>query len=584
MIRVGTFSGELPKLQPRYLPETAAQLAYNCRLDDGALTPIRMARLVATLAAPAISIYRHNEQWLSWPMPVNVVPGPVAQDRLYITGDGAPKIRVGGQTYDLAIPAPPDAPGITTEGELDPDLYETVVYAYTYVTDLGEESEPSPLSAPVDWSQGMTNLLAGFDPDPPPRVTRMRIYRSQTGQSGATNLYFIKERAYTTAEFVDNWGGNPLVEPIPSVSYNPPPDALQGLIALPNGMMAGFVGKRLYFSEPYIPHAWPEKYVLTTDYPIVGLGAFGSSLAVMTTGNPYVVTGTSPDSMVMEKLELNLPCLSARGIVDLGYAVAYPSHNGLVTISNNGAALITEQSISKERWRELNPGGFVAGQYNGRYMASYARAVVGGAEERGILIIDTTGQVAHLSRTSDYADDMHYQIETGALYLLRNGTEIWEWDAPGQPNGEMVWRSKPTVHLGGTNYTCILIEAQGAMTPEQAQAMREKIEAIRAQNRELMDSGSIGGEVGGAFLGGVTFAGDRLIPVDDYAADPDTLNEGMAVTVYADGRPIAVVTTLNEVARLPGGFLARTWEFEVRGNMQVLGVTLAHAPHELARI
>lgn len=590
MIRVGTFTGEIPKLVARYLPDGAAQVAYNCRLDDGALTPLRMGRLVARLETPAVTIYRHRETWLSWPVPVNVVPGPVAQDRLYITGNGPPQIRVDGNLWPLAIARPATAPTVSTEGEIDEDLYETVLYAYTFVTLLGEESEPSPLSDPIDWSLGMTNVLTGFDPAPPARVKRMRIYRSQSGQAGAANLHFIKERAYTTEPFIDNYGGNPIIEPIPSVSYNPPPDDLRGLIALPNGMMAGFVGKRLYFSEPWLPHAWPEKYVLTTDYPIVGLGAYGASLAVLTTGNPYVVTGTSPDNTVMEKLELNLPCVSARGIVDLGYAVAYPSHAGLVTISNQGAVLITKDTIGREQWQRLNPAGLVAGQFDGRYLASYAYAEPDGTQVRGIIIVDTAGQAA-ITRASDYADDMFYEIETGALYMLRNGTEIWEWDARGQPNGEMVWRSKPVVLPGHTNFAFLYVEADSGIDPEQAEKIRQRIEAVRAHNRAMMEDGSIGGEIGGAFLAGVTFAGDRLLEADEIGVGSGigvggggapVYDTAVAVTVYADGVEVATVYQTNEPVRLPAGFLARIWEFEVRGNMQVLGVTLGHAPSELA--
>lgn len=103
----------------------------------------------------------------------------------------------------------------------------------------------------------------------------------------------------------------------------------------------------------------------------------------------------------------------------------------------------------------------------------------------------------------------------------------------------------------------------------------------------MMDSGSIGGEVGGAFIAGVTFAGDRLIPTDDYGPGNGSPGSGgyddaVGVTVYADGKEVATIYTTNEPVRLPDGFLARSWEFEVRGNMQVLGVALGYSPSELA--
>ena len=117
---------------------------------------------------------------------------------------------------------------------------------------------------------------------------------------------------------------------MPSLSYNTPPDELEGLIALPNGMMAAYVGKKLYFSVPYQPHAWPEKYVLTVEHEIMGLGAMGTSIVVTTEAHPYLVSGSTPESMVSQKIEQNLACINKRSVVDLGYAIAYASNNGLV--------------------------------------------------------------------------------------------------------------------------------------------------------------------------------------------------------------------------------------------------------------
>ena len=57
----------------------------------------------------------------------------------------------------------------------------------------------------------------------------------------------------------------------------------------------------------------------------------------MTKGMPYVAQGTHPENMTAARLDVNLPCVTARGIVDMGYAVAYPSPYGLVMISANDA-------------------------------------------------------------------------------------------------------------------------------------------------------------------------------------------------------------------------------------------------------
>lgn len=574
IIRLAGFMGESPRTIPRLLPDGMAQQAYNTKLDNGALKPIHRARLDKRLDAKAQTIYLHQGEWISWDKIVDVVRGPVAEDRLYFTGDGAPKIMVNGETMNLALAAPTGKPVAIVSGTPDDSLSSTIIYAYTWVTSLGEESEPSPLSEGVLWSPGLPVTVRGFSPPPEGRrVTSMRIYRSQTSSTGATDLYFIAERPAGVGDFLDE--DLDIVEPIGTTDFNPPPDDLQGITTLPNGMLAAFSGKRLYFSEPYYPHAWPEKYVLTTDYEIVGLGAFGSSVAILTTGTPYIASGTAPENFVMEKLELNLPCINARGIVDLGYSVAYPSHLGLVSISSNGASVVTTGVMTRDQWLQMNPYSFVAGQFAGRWMASYAYTDEGGEGKRGIIIIDLSGDQAFLIRNSDYADSMFYDIGTGALYLLKSGTEIYEWDAISEPFGEQLWRSKRFVIPTEINFGALLIEGDDITTAAQKKTLEDKAKAIMAANRAIMTTNRSGGEIGGAPIGVIPFGGSLLDAVEHDQAS-------LAVSIFADDKLIFTTSKLNKVIRLPGGFLARTWEIEVRGNIQVSQITMAISASEMA--
>lgn len=573
-LQIAGFAGEIPRTIPRLLNDNFAQVASNTKLEDGSLTPIRRGRFEQRLDAAAQTIYKRGDEWMSWPGVVSVVPAPVAADRLYITGDGVPKLMVGDDIYDLALPAPTGKPVAVVSGTVDEDLSSTILYAYTWVTAFDEESEPSPLSAEVIWSPGLTVTVTGFSPPPTTRgVNRMRVYRSQTSSLGVTELYFIAEREASTAPFTDD--ALPIVEPIPSTAYNNPPDDLAGLVALPNGIMAGFSGKQLCFSEPFIPHAWPEKYRLSTDYPIVGLGSFGSSLAVMTTGQPYVVTGTSPDTMSMEKLELNLPCINARGIVDLGYVIAYPSHDGLVTISSAGANVVTKQLMTRDQWLQMNPYSFVAGQFSGRYMASYAYTDLEGVERRGVIIFDLSGSQPFKISCPDFADAMFYEIEAGALYLLKNSTDIYEWDAASQPFGEQTWMSKRFVLPTYTNFGAILIDGEDITSTGQRATIEARNRAIIERNQAMIAAGSVGGEIGSAALATIPFAGSLLTQAEDPAAT-------LGVTIFADGKAVDYVTRTNEIVRLKSGFQARTWEIEVRGNVQVTAITLANTPDEIA--
>lgn len=573
-IIIAAFGGEIPKTLPRLLDNNFAQMAVNTKLEDGSITPIRRARFDAALPGISQTIYRYGEQWFGWPGFVQVAQGPVAGDRLYFTGDGVPKLRVAGTDYQLKVPRPSAQLTIQVNGEVNKDLSSNVVYAYTNVTQFDEESEPSPLSGEIIWSPGLSVTLGAFDePDVARGVNRQRIYRSQTSSLGVTTLNFIAERAASTDLFMDN--ALPIVEPIGSGDFNPPPDDLVGLVAGPNGMMAAYVGKKVYFSEPYVPHAWPEKYVLTVDYEVMGLGWIGGSLAILTKASPYIATGSAPENMVMEKLEVNLPCINPQGVVDLGYTIAYPSHAGLVTISTSGATVATASMMTRDQWLKMNPYSFKAAQYSGRYMASYAYTDDSQVEQRGTIIIDLTGATPFIIRNSDFADAMFYDVEDGALFILSEGSQIYEWDALSQPFGEQTWMSKPFVLPTYCNFGAILIEGGDSASSGQRALIAARNAEIRAHNKALIEGPVVSGAFGYDQIGTVPVGGSLL-----RFAEEDV--PVLGVTIVADGREVAYVSKLNDVARLPSGFMARTWQLIVRGNVQVTNIVLAASPTEIA--
>lgn len=279
-ISLSQFSGEIPRLISRLLPNTAASYAENVRLDDGGLTPVRKSRQehVFRGISDIKTIFKHGSTWLAWDKVVHAVPGPVATDRLYYTGDGVPKMRVGTTVYNLAVPMPSTALSVTVTGSGAGDVI-TRLYVYTWVTEFGEESEPCPISADATWQSGRTVTLSGFAATPTGRgITKQRIYRSQSSNQAGTDLFLIEERDASTANYVDTHAPDDFREVLPSRDWNAPPDDLAGLISLPNGMMAAFSGKELCFCEPYRPHAWPEKYRLTAAYPIKALAAYATTI------------------------------------------------------------------------------------------------------------------------------------------------------------------------------------------------------------------------------------------------------------------------------------------------------------------
>lgn len=575
------FTGEIPRLLPRLLPETAAEEAFNTRLDDGGLTPIRLPRFVHHFpGAPEggyKTLYRHINEWMAWENDVYAVPGPVAAERLYIFGDGKPKMHVDGVDYELAVPAPEVALTGIVDGTATSDLNATRLYVYTNVTQFGEESAPSPVSNEVDWYPGQTVTLSGFSATMSNGRTAQtqRIYRSQTATTG-TNLFLIAERTASTSNFVDNVPLEAIQEPLPSLNWTPPVDDLTGVISMPNGMMAGFSGKDVYFCEPYIPHAWPEIYSMAVDYNIVALAAYGTTLVVMTEGNPYIMSGSAPENIQSEKLELNLPCINARGVQDMGYSIIYPSHDGLVSVSSGGASVISASLLARTDWEKYQPRTMISGSYGGRYLACYRYTDERLTEFTGTMIFDVTGAQPFIIRSDIYPDAMFYDKVAGLLYYLVGG-DVFVWDAPGQVNTLQYWKSKEFVLPRPTNFGAILIEGGSPMTEEELQALADQQERITQENQHMIDTMNLMGSLNEARMNDVAVNGDILQPVPG-------LNRTVAVSIYADDQHVITLGKVDSMARLPSGFLARRWAVSVSSDMPITQITLATTGAELMAV
>lgn len=576
VIKLAGFTGEQPRLIPRLLPESGAQDAIDVRLDDGGLTPFRKPQLVDEIAdASHRTIYRHGNAWLSWPGTVQAAPGPVAADRLYYTGDGAPKVRIDGDIYDLAVPRPETAVTATLGGTGAGDV-TTRTYVYTWVTAFGEESEPSPAAASVEWQPGHSVTLSGFAAPPSGRgIDKQRIYRTQTGRAAGTYLYFIAERNASDADYVDTIPVDGVNEPLPSADWNAPPDDLSGLIGVANGMMAAFVGKKLYFCEPFRPHAWPEKYVLTMDYDIVAIAATQTSIMVVTTGTPYIVAGAHPDSMQQVKLEANLPCINARGAIDLGFAFCYPSREGLVAIRADGSVgLVSGQLFNTEEWLSLNPQSIVAGQISGRYVAFYDTLDAEGVRRAGALFIDV-GQQPFLLRSSAIAAATFYDIKRSELYFLETGTsQVYQLDPPGAARTSMYWKSKEFILSRPDTFGAILIETDNRLTGEEQAKSQDEYDAVLADNAARLAAGTHRAALCAGPINDIPFGGHALKALP-------TLDIGLDVGIYADGKRIATINQTGRPVRLPAGLLARKWEVDVSGDEKVAQIALARTMDQL---
>jgi hypothetical protein len=268
-----------------------------------------------------------------------------------------------------------DASGIgipTTERIIDDRFYLA-----TFVTDWGEESEPSEVSNLYELDQNDTisiprPTLTTGESFAARNITKWRLYRSNVGTT-TSSFQFVGEADVAVASFADTVKAASLGEVCPTITWLQPPyrmDAqsttyptpvsgtnpyLRGLVGMPNGIMAGFFDNTVAFCEPYVPYAWPVGYQISTEHPIVGLGVFGQTLFVGTMGNPYFISGADSASMSAQKLDSTQACVSRRSIAAVQGGVLFASPDGLCAADANGVTVVSAGIYTREDWQALNP-------------------------------------------------------------------------------------------------------------------------------------------------------------------------------------------------------------------------------------
>lgn len=263
--------------------------------------------------------------------------------------------------------------------------------------------------------------------------------------------------------YADDKDADELGEACPSLLWSEPPAALRGLINLPNGMMAGFVSRDLYLCEPYRPYAWPESYINTLDYKIVGLGRMDTTLAVLTEGAPYFLQGSSPETMVVVKSDIEQSCVAKRSIVSMGGIVLYASPDGLIMLRPGGSDILTDGVFDRTTWQDLlgtSPETtFHAYGHDGKYIAFHRSItdtrVTPSVTYTGFLVDLRSKQFVRHSFTCDcaYADPVN-----DALYLAISGV-LKKWGDGGYVTTGR-WRSKVFALPQISGFACAQVEAE----------------------------------------------------------------------------------------------------------------------------
>lgn len=460
-------------------------------------------------------------------------------------------------------------------------------YVYTWMTAWGEESAPAPVSNTIYLYEGQTVNITGLPSAMPTTGSyagktyqtsgmTLNIYRTVTSTTGTT--YFLAGSVpLGTTTFTDNIPLSTLVTALPSTTWYPPPDNLQGVRAIHNNMLCGFFGTTVCFSEPGQPHSWPTKYYQEIGRTVVALGNVGTTVVVLTDSNPWIIQGNTPSAMQKVRLDTNMPCVSKRSVVSMDWGLCYATRGGIAVFSAlHGASLDTKYVYDWDNFRtQVDPTTITATRYNNKYFAGHSA---------GVFIFEKDEHTGgFLTETTQQFDGIYYNPNTAKMYFaFGNPSLMYLWDDPTQSYMNFEWKSKVIrtqdyMNLGAARVIANFDAGSGAAAQNVITLQR---------NVTLISNQQVGGAIAGngnrfgpsltgtqndigASLAGVPLAGSRL-------GRPLTTSATLTFYLYVNGNIALTAPVVSDIPfRLPTGYRVDKFEVRVTGNAPVKSIQLA---------
>jgi hypothetical protein len=629
-IKIDNFAGVAPRMSARLLPYNGATTAANAKLLSGelrglretqvlhdfGLTPtVRAYRLPATVGAPLP--LGSSDFWVGFDSnEVDFVRTPVLEDsfeRYYWTSDetsysGAPqyntraRIQSSQPSFLLGIPAPVGAPSVAPPAGTD--IVRS--YVYTFVSAYGEEGPPSPATVATG-TAGVWNL-SGIDAAPinpsDYNITTVRIYRTVADSTSTTTQYFfVDDIAIGTTTYSD--GALDQVVALnfimPSLTWDAPPTGLKGLISHPGGFLVGFVGRDLYMSDPYHPHAWPVQNIQTCATEIVGVAVYNNIIIVTTTSHPYYAEGMSPSAITLQKIDSIDPCVSRRSIATTLTGVYYASPQGIIVATAGATQLATQQLFTREEWQDFfSPTTVQAVPYGLQYIA-FDTTSTG-------FIFSPAETLAPLTTLDRFSNVGAIQIDqySGDVYIVQ-ANQVRLWDPPESTPYEYTWISKQFDLPKPVNFGAMKIKFDGGgyQIPPDLLADYTSFNTQRiTKPLNCVNLAPINGvRTKPPFPGStdpvITGSGAILPQIKEPIGGSPLFNIGnlgnvvgaVQVTILARtprsqvwNKVFTWTATDERTYRLPAGFKSDGWQVQLIGNVPVYSFALAETGKELQQV
>lgn len=335
------------------------------------------------------NIVSNSTYWLAFTTHVHLMRDFAAADtseRTAFSGSGSPKwtnnvIGISGEPYptatrELAVPKPTVKPTVTLDTDGPSGTARQNYYAYTWVSDIGWESAPSPPElAPLAKPGAILDLaVGGAPPAGNYGITIVRWYRTEVSTTGESEFFFLREYAIGTSGQEDDARALNTALPMTTAEFGgwlPPDTNATFLTACWNDFAAIIVGRSVRFCRPGYLYAWPpqDHTALFASQPLA-LAAFSQRLLVLTDGVSQIGTGDDPTRMDFKPIDLPV-ITSVRGLVVTKSYCMYPARDGLVYVGTDGVRMLTLGMITADQWLSFSPSTMFAAQLNGMWFGAY---------------------------------------------------------------------------------------------------------------------------------------------------------------------------------------------------------------------
>lgn len=332
------------------------------------------------------------------------------------------------------------------DGHLDSNR---IYYVFTLTRNVGghhDESGPSGRSTRYQADSERLRITRPTVNDP--YVTHWNLYRlsSETG-----TYLFVHQIPISEGHYDDNLLDAELGIAIPTWYTSPQgqdimftkPTTLNGICAeIHSGMIFGWNGNMLYWSEPGYPDAWPYQYGVNFPATIKNVVLFAGTIVVLTSIGPFRIDGTNPELMQQSKVLGKEPCINE---------AAYPTARGVLYYSDSGIVLfnLVETTV-------ITNGRFTEDWFKANISPTLAFLI----ENDGIFYLfngnwalrgDTRfGGVDFIQLTFDgYVLAAYVRPDNGELYFLIEGAGIHQLHGSATDD-TWIWRSGDLL-LGSTS-------------------------------------------------------------------------------------------------------------------------------------